>query len=442
MGVRTKDLLRRCRLVSHVWHKTASSICRERRVRLIHWRKKNAIDAPHILYTLFDLENLPWSYYSFAYYGIPSSAQREDFFQKFGHHFLELRVQAESYANLLDILRWTPNLRSLVVIYIAEMARERCSYDELCAKNYDFRLSKLTRLQLNHSPQQTFLEYVLARCGARLEYFKSAFQIDDGQDQILSLLQIIPSLSLSISFDQKSLSATKNLIRANSRLKIHELSITLSQPGEPEQGRKTLFEEAESFLATFSDCLIRLEIVVWVTVSESLPQFKFPKFPKLNFLRLDFRQGKVSTGRFLSGMRGDQFPVLSQVAINLSRSRGNRGGVANYLFPKSCHFEQVRKIKMNVHDSVTDCWSRVFPSLRKLHITNEQDTGVSLDSIFSHSKLEHLSLVLISMDFEEVNAAFSDVSIENATGNLFTVFINHVVNIHFRFFYQDSKLCH
>jgi len=438
MEVRTEDLLRRCRLVSHIWHQTASSICRERRVRLIYGRKKKEINAPHNLYTLFDLENLPWSSYSFTYNNIPPSAQRTEFFQKFGHHFLELRVQVENYESLLDILRWTPNLRSLVVVYIAEMAHERCSYDDLCAKNHDLRLSKLTRLQFNHSPQQTFLEYVLARCGARLEYFKSAPQID-GQEKILSLLQTIPSLSLSITFYQESLSAAKNLIRAKPRLKIHELSISLTQPGEPEQGRKTLFEEAESFLATFSDCLVRLEIVLWPTDSECLTPFKFPKFPKLNFLRMNFRHGKVSTGRFLSGMRGDQFPVLSQIVINLPAIREDRGYVAKYFFPKSCHFAQVRKIKLNVHDSVKDCWSQVFPTLGKFHITTNHDTGVSLDSLFSHPKLEHLSLIFISMDFAEVNAAFSHASIENATGNVCTVLFNQVVsashNIHFRFFF-------
>jgi len=408
----TMDLLKRCRLVNRNWKNLSSQICRKRFVGLRRWWEKDE-RKPDDIFTLFDLENLPWSSYSLRGY-TGTAARKQKFIEVFGQHLWglelcedegEVEVKEENYEKTLAILQQTPNLRRL---YISTSGRVWNSNNLSGIGDVSLRSLNHLRMDSITDGNMELLTFLVVGCGARLNYFEASVKFTrvEYAEIFAVLMTDVLKISLAIDYTPSMGHALEVLAKKQEGLKLRKLHLYLEDSYTDFEGSFN-YEPIEHFLAAHSGCLKKLTVECEVRLGVNSIPFNFPFLPALRSLNIvydGFGSGTNFVNGFLSLLTTNQFPILKELEIQESVASCAK----IRFFPTTCQFDSVSEFTINTLEHVLDEWSNLFPNLTDLETTIYNDSE-SLLRIFSCKNLKHLVLSVAIEDPPSINSLLSGI---------------------------------
>jgi len=406
----TKDLLS-SRLVSQIWKAIATSLCRGRHVQL----RQCWYDRPNGLeiFSLFDLQNLPWSSYVFDEFNMSVPAIKQKFLEFFGPHLWEVKFGECVFRYVLGVLQSSPNLQKLEFLTETSVFRIRPK-----TQVGEFSLPKLKKLKLHMRDRKDdanvdFLQLLLHASNDGLNSVEITFMDELGGNMAEALgriLRQVPHIGITMNSHQNTIGNFLTVL-GEQFLAIRKFKLFLSEPNADGSNQVELFRPIERFLDRL-DNLEELELNFIQGDGFSKASFTFPHrmeylhtlsiciHPRPFFYNLSMN----FVSNILSIFQPDQVPKLEKVII--STMLGNLSCIKSVtIFNSACRFDSVRVLKLKDWNKnyLKDDWSQVFPNLRSLDVRCVHSGLIA----YVFTKMDHLEhLTLRILDEDGVNGLF------------------------------------
>jgi hypothetical protein len=311
-------------------------------------------------------------------------------------------LEENTYWKLLDILKCTPNLRSLKL----KLPSGVFSPEE----TVNLRLLKRLKMNLREDGVK-FFKFLVEKCGIRLEKVKLSIPLlttEQAAKKLASLLPNIPVIFLKIFYRAEAGPAILNII-TEANLKFWKLKINFEEP----QFRlvESFFAPIEAIMINSSETLRSLELVCNLDEGDSTASLQFPILPVLKSLNIRFNFDSVDetnnfTRSLLSRVTTNHFQVLKRVRIHMA-DRSDVFQTSTTLFnANQCQFDTVEELEVNSW-RIADKWGTLFPNLKRLKATlNEKRLCYVLENM---TKLEHMTLTFVKHRDGNVNSLLSGV---------------------------------
>jgi len=400
MQLSKKDLIQ-CRLVSIIWNKASSNICRRQLVRLnIIKLKEKGLDelrrtfrsraelTPWSSFTVTVMKE--WTCWEFVRNHYVSSELIVALVEEFGAQIRHLHAIGDGACSvILDLLRNCPYLEQVNIKFSGNRKVPILGFGE------DLKLSRLKYLkfQFYSLDDLAHFEVIMKSCGSRLKHVCIDYHPSPANhsEKIVSLIHDIPSISFTFCYQFIYFYTLKILpILIEQKVFLTKLCVILSSTQVSPEPIASVLRSYRQLLLFNSMHLRKLKFsMVRPRTTESYDKFKIPTLHALKILKIFERFIEDEPFSMFAPLDSNQFPVLERVLLQ-NRNIWN----SNPQFHNS-QFKSVKKL--DIHDFIIDNapptdWNVVFPNLKTLNC--KADEQVLHYVLTTMNQLEHLGLLM------------------------------------------------